>query len=356
MRYWSLILWGWVLAHGTGNANPHSDASPVGATGPAAPPWQEVYELALRHVPGLTQTELDHALLDGLLARLGYRAAVLPPEDPLPPAESPVKHAQVFEGNVGYIRVARVEASLPVELPKVWQTLSATNAVAGWILDLREANGLDYAAAQAAAALFLERPMALLDWGAGAATVSPASPPCSGFLVVLVNGQTRGAAEALAGALRLGRGAVIVGSRTAGAAALTQVFTLSNGQRLRLATTPVRLANGTSLSPIGLEPDIPVAVSREAELTWLADPFSAGPAPPSRPGERAETAARRSRANEAALVRAMRQNAAGPDTDTPDPETAGPNVVRDPALARALDLVKAMAILEASGLARRPPR
>jgi len=356
MRYWSLVMLGWVLAHCTGNADPHSDLSAAGATGPAAPPWQEVYELALRHVPGLSKSELDRALLDGLLARLGYRAALLPPDDPLPLPESPVKQAEVFDGNVGYIRVARVEASLPRELPNVWQALRATNAVAGWILDLREADGLDYAAAQATAALFLEQPMALLDWGAGAATVSPASPPCREFLVVLVNGQTRGAAEALAGALRLGRGAVLVGSRTAGAAALTQVFRLSNGQRLRLATTPVRLASGPSLSPTGLEPDIPVAVSREAELTWLADPFAAGHAPPSRPGERVETAARRSRANEAALVRAMRQNAAAADTDTPDPEAAGPNVVRDPALARALDLVKAMAILEASGLARRPPR
>lgn len=351
----SLITLTWVLVLGTGRASPHSETRSNGAAGPSAPPWQEVYELALRHVPGLSPSELDRALMDGLLARLGYRAAILPPDDFPPPSEPLVQQARILDGSVGYIRLTRVEAALPVELPRIWQALGATNPVAGWILDLREADGLDYAAAQATAALFLERPMPLLDWGAGAAVVSPAAPPCNGFLVVTVNGQTRGAAEALAGALRLARGAVIVGSRTAGAAAQTQIFPLSNGMRLRLATAPVRLANGTPLSPAGLEPDLSVPVSREAEQVWLTDPFAAGPAPASRPEERVEAMPRRLRTNEAALVRAMRQSGSA-DLDVQSPEPFEASVVRDPVLARAVDLVKAMGILEASGITRRPAR
>ena len=344
-----LFALGWLLAHGF--LDLAAGQTPVSPTPGAQEevPWREIYQLALQHVPGVTRAELDRALLNGLLAHLADRAELVTEPEPLTARKPVLGRVEVLDRQVGYVRIVQVAAELPVQLPSALHAVTATNAVAGWVLDLREAGGRNYAAAQATAALFLDRPKALLDWGEGATTVPPAQTPCPGFLVVLINERTRGAAEALAAALRLGRGAVLVGARTAGSAAQTRLFPLPHGHQLRLAVAPVRLADGTPLSPGGVEPDVKVSVAREAELAWLNNPYHPeGPAQEAGlPGTRGP---RRPRIDEAALVRALRRGSE-PGSDLGEEPTAPePAVLRDPALARALDLIKAVSILQTSGL------
>ena len=104
-------------------------------------------------------------------------------------------------------------------------------------------------------------------------------------VAVLVNGETACAAEALAAVFRETGAGLIVGGKTAGQAMLAQEYPLKNGQRLRIATTPIKVGEATLMSAQGVKPDLAVEVSRDAERAYLADPFrkSSSPRPPQIP-------------------------------------------------------------------------
>jgi C-terminal processing protease CtpA/Prc len=174
---------------------------------------------------------------------------------------------------------------------------------------------------------------------------------------VLVNGGTSGAAEALAASLREVNAGLILGSRTAGRASVTKDFPLKNGEMLHIATTPVALGDGASLPSQGIKPDIDVTVSVQDEKSFYADAFllktnnMSGLSSTNQPGGTNQVA-RRLRFNEAELVRARKQ---GIDLDAMEEEGFLPldkrpemPVVRDPALARALDLLKGLAVVRQS--------
>ena len=129
------------------------------------------------------------------------------------------------------------------------------------ILDLRYAAGDDYASAAATAELFVKKDQPLLNWGNGMVRSKEKSDAISLPVAVLVNRQTAGAAEALAAVLRETGAGLILGSRTAGQAMIAQEFPLKNGERLRIATAPIQLGDGSALSAQGLKPDIAVEVA-----------------------------------------------------------------------------------------------
>jgi carboxyl-terminal processing protease len=79
-------------------------------------------------------------------------------------------------------------------------------------------------------------------------------------LVVLVDNQTASYAEVLAAVLHQEKGALIVGTRTAGNTETTYAYTLTDGSRLWLAQEGFRLQNGTNLEGIGVEPDSTVDI------------------------------------------------------------------------------------------------
>src|SRR5204863_160496 len=89
-------------------------------------------------------------------------------------------------------------------------------------------------------------------------------------VATLVNGQTAGAAEALAAILRETGTALILGSKTAGHAMIAQDYPLKEGGRLRIATAPIQLGDGSALPLDGLKPDISVAVSPEDERQYYS--------------------------------------------------------------------------------------
>ena len=88
-------------------------------------------------------------------------------------------------------------------------------------------------------------------------------------MAVVINGQTAGAAEALAAILRENEVALLIGSATAGQASMFKEFPLENGQRLRIATAPVRLGNGKVLA--SLTPDIAVSVGADDDEKHFSD-------------------------------------------------------------------------------------
>jgi C-terminal processing protease CtpA/Prc len=221
-------------------------------------------------------------------------------------------------------------------------------------LDLRYAGGDDYAAAAAAADLFVKKDQPLLNWGIGIVRSKEKSDAIALPVAVLVNRQTAGAAEALAAALRETGSGLILGGRTAGQAMVAQEFPLKNGERLRIATAPVQLGDGSALSERGLKPDITVEVSREEERAYYVDAFkvtdktnllASDAGSPTGPGNGTNHVARRPRFNEAELVRERREGVSEADISAMRGREPEKPMVQDPALARAVDLLRGLAVV-----------
>jgi hypothetical protein len=220
---------------------------------------------------------------------------------------------------------------------------------------LRFAGGDDYAAAAATADCFLNSDQPLLDWGAGPVRATPKTNAITTPVAILVNSETTGAAEALAAAMREAGVGLILGSPTASRAYLFKDFPLSNGETLRIATARVKLADGAPLAR-GLQPDIAVDSTLADEREYLTDPYKVLHPPAANPSETnsdlaADEPSSHRPTNEAELVR---EHATGgsleDDVTDQSPSTAQPTppVINDATLARALDLLKGLAVIQLS--------
>jgi len=323
------------------------------ATNPA-PDFKEVYELLRANLPGATDGTLNRAAVEGLLSQFPGKVSLV--ADTADGAAAPaggtaLGKSAVLENNVAYLRVNRVTGSLAGELGAAGRALTATNKVVGAILDLRFAGGDDYTAAQEIAGLW---------------TTKKASRPIPGPLVVLVNGGTSGTAEALVTALRTAGAALVLGSPTAGAAMIFKAFVLKDGERLLIAAPLVKTDDKT-IPAGGLKPDIAVAVNADDERVYWKNPYGL-PAPG---GSYSKTTTNAylpyiDHTSEADLVRERKKdgkliNPSGParrstprDSDDNDGDedatlsaASRPQkpVLRDPVLARAVDLVKGLAVV-----------
>ncbi len=321
------------------------------AAEPPAPEFQEVYSLIRGHLAGINESNLNHTAVDALVAALSPRVSLVGPgNSALEITGGPlVKSSNVFEGSVAYLRISRVEDGLAKAVREAYENIG-TSHLNGIVLDLRYTGGEDYGAAAATADLFVSRERPLLNWGDGVVKAKEKSDAISLPVAVLVNGQTARAAEALAAALREAGVAVILGAKTAGQAMIAQEFPLKNGQRLRIATASIQVGDSLLLSS-GIKPDIAVEVSPANERAYFADAYkefsqtnllAAG----NTGMQSATNGTRRARFNEAELVRQRREGVADfdPTAMRGDDEPEKP-VVRDPALARALDLLKGLAVV-----------
>ena len=321
-----------------------------------APDPREVFDLIRTNLPGVTDAQLQTAAVEGLIRQLQPRVW-LASADPATNTGSPALLTQTtrYEGSVVYLRIGRVGAGLAAALQSAYDTQAKTNPPAGLILDLRFADGEDYGAAAAVTDLFLTEEKPLLDWGQGAARSTAKSEALHLPVVVLVNHDTTAAAEALAASLRDVGAALIIGTNTAGRAMVAEDFSLSNGQTLRIARAGVKLGGGGTLTADGVRADIAVAIApADEKALWLEalKPLASGPnlASASKPSSTntltaATNRAQSERINEAALVR-DRRKALSPTTPAKNTDASVPApVVRDPALARALDVIKALALV-----------
>ncbi|MGO8929083.1 MAG: S41 family peptidase [Limisphaerales bacterium] len=320
------------------------------------PDFKEVYDLIRTHLAGMSEGQLNQAAVSALVSGLAPRvslvtnvvAASAAGETPL------VIKSSVFEGDILYVRVGRVGDGLAQAITAACSKPGTTNKLKGVTLDLRYAGGDDYAAAAAAADLFVKKAEPLLNWGSGMVRSKEKSDAIGLPVAVLVNRQTAGAAEALAAAMRETGAGLILGGKTAGQAMVAQDFPLKNGERLRIATAPIQLGDGSAMSEQGLKPDIAVEVSPEDERAYYVDAFkvtektnllASAAASAAGPGNGTNSGARRPRFNEAELVRERREGVSEAELTAlraPEPEKP---LVRDPALARALDLLRGLALV-----------
>ena len=109
------------------------------------------------------------------------------------------------------------------------------------------------------------------------------------------------------------------------------------------------------MPPTGVVPDIAVNVRPEVERGYLADPFITINAAPSSPGATNQIVSSirvRKKLTEADLVKAKQEGrsieaALNGATNPPAAVAEPPKVVRDPVLARALDLLKGLSVIRA---------
>jgi C-terminal processing protease CtpA/Prc len=203
--------------------------------------------------------------------------------------------SSVLENDALYLRVGHVGKNLAEEIQSAQSALAATNKIAGTILDLRFADGDDLDSEKAAANLF----------------ASEKSP-----LAILVNGKTRGAAEKLAVELRDAHDGLIFGSSTE------------------------------------VKPDIAVPVKIEDEKKFLENPY--GTLAQDETNSAVSTndfASFVDHTTEADLVREKIKDGDQDEDSVPTP-AAEPQkpFIRDPVLARAVDLIKGLAVVRQSHL------
>ncbi len=316
-----------------------------------APPFAEVLDLVRSKQHVYTAEQLNQMAVDGFVQRLGGLARFSDEAEKSTPETEGVK-ARIHDGVFGYLRIGSLGTATRAEVVRNMGEQSTGKTLKGWVIDLRFAAGRDFAAAAQVADLFLPAGKPVMDWGQGLFVSTEKTNAIHGPFTVLINHQTRGAAEAVAAVLRSSGIALAIGGPTAGEVARYEEFTLSNGRRLQLAVAPVRSGDGSPLAPTGLQPDIAVAVREESERGYLEDPFGsvAGTADAGSTSTNAVPRVRH-RLTEAELVRARKEEKSGARTTngtaiTAEPPAA-PRIVRDPVLARALDLLKGLSVIQA---------
>jgi len=321
-----------------------------------APEFKEVYDLIRAHLAGMSEGQLNQAAVSALVSGLAPRVSLVTNAAAASAAgETPlVIKSSVYDGDILYVRVGRVGDGLAQAISAACSKPGTTNKLKGVALDLRYAGGDDYAAAVAAADLFVKKEAPLLNWGGGMVRSKEKTDAIGLPVAALVNRQTAGAAEALAAALRETGTGLILGGKTAGQAMVAQEFPLKNGDRLRIATAPIQLGDGSALSGQGLKPDIAVEVSPEDERAYYVDAFkmadrtnlqASAAGSTTGLGNGTNRLARRPRFNEAELVRERREGVSEADVTAMRGREPDQPMVQDPTLARALDLLRGLALV-----------
>jgi len=199
--------------------------------------------------------------------------------------------SRVLEKNVAYLCVAAVGKNLAAEIQSAQNAMAATNKIAGTVLDLRFAGGDDLAAAKAAADLFAAKKLPL---------------------AILVGSGTRGAALTLATTLREARDGLVFGSAVA-----------------------------------ELKPDIAVTLNIADEKFYFDNPYAS----PAQTETNASPATNSfspfiDHTSEADLVRAKIKDGDQNENLMPSRPTEPPKpFIHDPVLARAVDLIKALTVV-----------
>ncbi len=319
-------------------------------------PFQELFDIIKANLAGVSETDLNRAAVTGIVKQLGSRVLLVGEEAQAAGTNAtPMLTSAVFDRFYGYVRISRVAPGLDREFTNAMQRLIATNKIKGIVIDLRFAGGQDYAAAVGVADQFFASEQPLIDWGEGWKKSTSKAEAIVKPVTLLVNRQTAGAAEALAGMLRLSDVGLLIGTNTAGQASKFKEFPLSNGQRVRVAVAPVKVAKEQELAAAGLKPDIQVDVNAEDELVWYEDAYRVLPRTGRLPGGTNEVSLLvtnrppRRRLNEAELVR-MRSEGVNPDAESTNAASrkgeTPPPILNDPSLARAIDLLKGLAVVQ----------
>lgn len=174
-----------------------------------------------------------------------------------------IKH-KFLEAGLGYVKINQFLVRTPRNLKK---TLNALNAKAGGlkglILDLRNNNGGVLQSAVNVADTFLESGLIVFTKGRYQHQEMSFEAKASGAhlnypVVILVNKETAGGSEIVAGALQYWKRAIILGTLTSGSGSIRTLRLLSDDSGVSLKTAMFFTPDGRSIQNIGITPNIMV--------------------------------------------------------------------------------------------------
>jgi hypothetical protein len=209
----------------------------------------------------LTEAELNRATVEGLLVRLPRGVMIFSNKENAPAAPQTSFYSEIIAGHVGYVRLGSLNSANLQALDKALSGFAAKK-VNALIVDLRASDvTTDLSLAAEFAKRFSPRgkTMFALRKPAGRQDRtfnSDHDPGFRGLIMVLADGDTAGAAEAIAAALRFHDRALVVGQPTAGRAAEYSDLPLPAGKILRVAVAELISPDGRSLFPEGVKPDL----------------------------------------------------------------------------------------------------
>lgn len=262
------------------------------------------------------------------------------------PAETPTLfYSETIGGHIGYVRVGSLNAANLQALDKSVANFAAKN-VNALIMDLRASpatTDLPLAAEFAkrfcpkGKTLFtLRKPVGHQD----RVFSSDRDPAFRGLVMVLTDGDTVGAAEAIAAALRFYNKALLIGQVTAGRAAEYSDLSLPSGKILRVAVAEMVSPDGRPLFPEGIKPDLPVEMSMADKRQIFQLSGEKGMGPFVYEGARPHM-------NEAALLAGTNPEVEAAEAAQQrrgrSPEKPSTN---DPVLQRALDVVTSLEVYQ----------
>jgi hypothetical protein len=292
----------------------------------------------------LNETELSRAAFEGILTRLGRGVVLLSNANAEPAEPAAPFYGEVLEGHVGYIRLGALNRANLDALDANLQTFPAKK-VDAVVLDFRASSATnDFPLASDFAKRFCPKDKPLFTLRKTTAKqervfTSDRDPAYNGLIIILADGDTAGAAEAVAGVIRIYDKALIVGQQTAGRAVEYSDLKLPSGKVLRVAVGEVVLPEGHPLFPGGLKPDVPVEMAAVDKREIFQTSGEKGMTPfvveNSRP-----------HLNEAALISGRNPELEAMEAaqrKSKNPEKSG---VHDAVLQRALDAVTSIGIFQ----------
>ena len=186
-----------------------------------------------------------------------------------------VIHVQVVKqrmepDNIGYVRLSEFNEQTDTEVKQAVRSLrrQAGGKLKALILDLRDNPGGLLAQAAAISGDFLaygEIVSTRARHSEDALWLGAEGPDILGGapLVVLINGDSASASEIVAGALQDHHRAVLVGTRSFGKGSVQTDIPVPGNGALLLTTARYYTPSGRSIQGLGIEPDVPVAETRE---------------------------------------------------------------------------------------------
>ncbi len=174
---------------------------------------------------------------------------------------------ELWPQEIGYLKVNGLFPGSGAVLAGQIAAWQQTNCF-GIILDLRGANGIDLESAAAVGSLFAspgDRLFFVRDGRNAVVTGFQARAAAAAHkpVMALIDGDTAGAAEVLAGVLGLQRGAMLIGAPTRGDNRLREALPLDAHRVLYVATRRLELADGPDYYRRGVAPHVSVAAGAE---------------------------------------------------------------------------------------------
>ncbi|MDQ6765943.1 MAG: S41 family peptidase [Verrucomicrobiota bacterium] len=292
----------------------------------------------------LNDTELNRALLSGILMRLGTGVVILPERSPEPSGPSNAFYAEVLDGHIGYLRLGALNPQNLKAMDANLQTFTAKK-VDAVVVDLRASGATnDFGVAADFAKRFAPKGKPLFTLRKPAAKQERAftadtNPAFQGLMIVLADSDTAGPAEAIAGVLRLYDKALVIGQTTAGRAVEYSDLPLNSGRLLRVAVAEAVLPEGRQLFPGGIKPDIPVEMPAEDKPVVFQESIQKGMSQFVFENERPHL-------NEAALLSGRNPEIEAMETAQRRGRNPEHPLPRDPVLQRAVDVITSVAIYE----------